>query len=259
MDIKKLKQVDETGTYLVKGTTSTYINTLRRLILQRVPTMAIEDVSFIENGSALYDEFIAHRLGLIPLTTDLESYFIRSECKCKGAGCARCELIITLDKEGPCTVLAGDMKSADPKIKPVFPKMPIVKLLKGQNLKFEAKAILGCGKSHMKFASGTVFYQGYPEIKINQPGKVAVDQCPQKILKKEGKTVKVTDITACNLCKACEDASEEGAITVNGSDKNFIVTIDSWGQLSIKDMIIATTGLLEEELKSLKESIQEIK
>ncbi|MFH0752653.1 MAG: DNA-directed RNA polymerase subunit D [archaeon] len=258
MDIKKLKQDNETGIYVVKDTTTAYLNTLRRLILQKVPTAAIEDVTFLENGSALYDEFIAHRLGLIPLTTDLKSYFIRPECKCKGNGCARCELSITLDKKGPCTVYAEDLKSADPKIKPVFPKTPIVKLLAGQNLKIEAKIILGNGKDHMKFAPGKIFYQGYPEIKILQPNKVAVDQCPQKILKKDGKNIKVTDITACNLCKACEDASE-GAITVNGSDKNFILTIESWGQLSIKEMMSTAIEIMEEELDSLKENIKKIK
>jgi len=104
--------------------------------------MAIDEVTFIENGSALYDEIIANRLGLIPLETDLESYFEKSKCKCKGAGCARCQLTLTLNKTGPCMVYAEDLKSKDPKIKPVYPKTPIVKLLDGQTLKFEAVAII---------------------------------------------------------------------------------------------------------------------
>lgn len=259
MDIKPLKHDKGTSTFVMKGTTPAYVNTLRRMILQKVPTMAIEDVSFIENGSALYDEFIALRLGLIPLTTDLESYSIRPQCKCGGNGCARCELAITLDKKGPCTVYADDMKSADPKVKPAYPKMPIVKLLEGQNLKFEAKAILGYGKDHVKFAPGTLFFKGYPEIKVSQPSKVAVEQCPAKILKRDGKTVKVTDVTACTLCKACEEASPEGAITVNGSDKNFIVTIESWGQLPVKTMVAKAIEILDEELDALKESVKKLK
>ncbi len=261
MEIKLLKHEKDTATYLVKDTTAAYVNTLRRFVLNLVPTMAIETVTFVDNGSALYDEFIAHRLGLIPLTTDLKSYFVRSKCKCGGNGCARCELTFTLDKKGPCTVYAEDLKSADPKVRPAFPRMPITKLLDGQVLKLEAKAILSSGKQHMKFAPGRIFYQGYPEIKIDQSKakEVAVDICPQKILKLDGNKVKATDTEACTLCKACQDASPEGAIKVEGSETDFIVTVESWGQLPIKEIISTAIELFDEELEDLKEQVKKAK
>ncbi len=65
---------------------------------EEVPTMAIEDVEFRKNNSILYDEIIAHRLGLVPLKTDLKSYNLPEKCKCKGEGCARFQLTVPIDQ-----------------------------------------------------------------------------------------------------------------------------------------------------------------
>src|SRR3990167_3038983 len=138
MNIKILKQDEDKIVYLISDTETSLINALRRLIMEEVPVMAIDEVTFSKNNSALYDEMIAHRLGLLPLSTDLSGYNLKEECKCKGKGCSSCQVKMALQAKGPCTVLAKDIKSKDSKIKPVYPEMPITILLKGQNLELEA-------------------------------------------------------------------------------------------------------------------------
>jgi len=161
MEIKLVENQEKKNrlVFSVKGVDTAYANTLRRIMGFEVPVMAIEDVEFRKNTSILYDEMIAHRLGLIPLSTDLKSYNMMSECKCKGAGCASCTVKLILKVQGPCTVYASDIKSKDPEIKPLYGKMPIVKLLEGQELEFEATAVLGQGKEHSKWATGLVYYK----------------------------------------------------------------------------------------------------
>ena len=44
----------------------TLANSIRRYI-NHIPTLAIDEVEISKNDSALYDETIAHRIGLIPI------------------------------------------------------------------------------------------------------------------------------------------------------------------------------------------------
>ena len=64
---KKDKNKDRMS-FEMSGTDISYANTLRRLFMNDVPVLAIEDVEFRKNDSGLYDEMVALRLGLIPLS-----------------------------------------------------------------------------------------------------------------------------------------------------------------------------------------------
>jgi DNA-directed RNA polymerase II subunit RPB3 len=51
----------------VRDTDCSTVNSLRRVIIGEVVTMAIDLVTFEENTSCINDEIIAHRLGLVPI------------------------------------------------------------------------------------------------------------------------------------------------------------------------------------------------
>ena len=67
----------------LKGIPLQYANALRRVCLNGVPVFAIDTVDVIENSSVLADEGLAHRLGLIPITTDLSRFNEPSKCECQ--------------------------------------------------------------------------------------------------------------------------------------------------------------------------------
>ena len=251
MDLKLLNKKENILTFLVKDSNPVFVNTLRRTILSDVPTIAIKKVAFTKNNSALFDEMLAHRLGLVPVTTDLVSYNMPDKCSCKGAGCAKCQLTLTLKAEGPCSVYASDMKSSDPAIKIVYPKMLLVKLLKGQELEFEATASLGTGKEHAKFVPAHVFYKGYPKIsldKIKNPEEV-VKSCPVDVFALDGKQVKIVNLEACHLCMACVDVADpQGSVMVEGSEKDFIFTVESWGKLPCEEILTKALDLIDEKV-----------
>jgi len=256
IELLKLDKKQKKLSFILKNASHAFANAVRRNAIEEVPVMAIEDVEFRNNSSVIYDEIIAHRLGLIPLTTDLKSYNLPDKCKCNGKGCAQCQLKLILKVRGQGVVYSSDIKSTDPKVKPAYQKIPIVKLLKGQKLEFEATAILGRGKDHAKWCPGLVYYKNMPVININKQCKnpeVIVEQCPQNIFEiKNNKLILNKDnLLKCHLCNACIDICEpKRAITVDKNENEFIFYIESWGQFSCKEII-------DESLKIIKDTSNE--
>jgi DNA-directed RNA polymerase subunit D len=132
-----------------------YVNALRRLSISEVPTFAIDDVVMLENSSVMHDEAVAHRLGLIPLRTDLQRFVLPNLCECKSTlGCTKCRVLLVLDSEAndkTKVVTSAELMSEDDIVKPISKEIPIIVLAPGQKLKFEAYARLGLGKDHAKW------------------------------------------------------------------------------------------------------------
>jgi DNA-directed RNA polymerase subunit D len=255
MKIKPLQKEKLLLTFVVEGITEAKANTLRRLMLTEVPTLAIEEVSIQKNSSAMYDEMLAHRLGLVPLTTDLKSYKTKEECKCEGKGCAQCTLSVSIKVKGPGVVYSSAIESADPKVKAAHENIPITKLSKNQEVKVEATAILGKGKMHMKFSPGHVFYRGYPIITIEKKGgvKKCIESCDNNLTEK-GDQLIIKDLTKWN--EACEEICEKNGMKVEASKEDFLFTIESWGQLQPKEILIKALDIYEDKLSEFAKQVK---
>ncbi len=137
-----------------------YANALRRVCLNGVPVFAIDTVDIIQNTSVLPDEGLAHRLGLIPLKTDLKRFNEPSKCDCQSeSGCSNCKVLLVLDSgegEESRSVLSSELSSEDETIKPTSDTIPIVQLAPGQQIKVECYARLGRGTEHAKWNSSNM-------------------------------------------------------------------------------------------------------
>ena len=154
MKVEKLSKSEDKIIFIVHGINHSIANAIRRSVLE-IPTMAIEFVEFYKNDSALYDEVLAHRLGLIPLRAP-KTFFFREECNCKGKGCAQCTAIFKLKARGPGTVYSSELKGKSAEV--VYKEMPITILAKDQELELVAEAILGIGKNHAKFTPELLWF-----------------------------------------------------------------------------------------------------
>jgi DNA-directed RNA polymerase subunit D len=261
MDIRLLEKNDDQKkmSFILKGTNANFANLLRRYIVERVYTMAIEDIELNDNSSILYDEIVAHRLGLITLTTDLKSYFPINKCKCDGKGCNRCTLKLTLKEEGPGIVYASSIKSKDPKVKPVFGKTPIVKLLKDQKIELIATAVLGQGCDHAKFSPGFAFYKFKPDIKIiknPQNSEEIAKSCPVDVFDFKDNTISVNkdNLMKCHLCNQCVEIAD-GAVEIEGN-QDIIFNVESWGQLDCREMVLSALDEFSNDLDEFEKLLK---
>ncbi len=144
----------------LKGVPLQYANALRRVCLNGVPVFAIDTVDIIQNTSVLPDEGLAHRLGLIPLKTDLKRFNEPSKCDCQSeSGCSNCKVLLVLDSgeaEESRSVLSSELSSEDETVKPTSDKIPIIQLAPGQQIKIECYARLGRGTEHAKWNSSNL-------------------------------------------------------------------------------------------------------
>ncbi|MEM1976749.1 MAG: DNA-directed RNA polymerase subunit D [Nitrososphaerota archaeon] len=156
VSVKLLEEDEKSVKLLLSGVPLAVANAIRRMAINEVPTMAIEEVLIIENSSSMPNDVLVHRISLIPFTSDIDRYVPPEECGCgKRLGCERCAVRFVLRaeaKDEPITVYSGDIvPEEETSVKPVSPRIPIVKLGPGQKIELELYVRVGRGSKHAKW------------------------------------------------------------------------------------------------------------
>jgi len=214
-----IKLINKNGKKLIFSgeISANLINAIRRSV-NEIPILAIDTLEISKNDSALYDEIISQRMGLVPLKN--ENLRLPEECDCgKEDGCGKCSTKFKLSKEGPCVVYSSDLSPKDG----VEYKMPITILDKEQEIEFVAIARMGQGIKHAKFSPGLLYYKYAEDVENNKD-----DVKFKKLIEDNRKNV----------------------------GKELIVNIESWGQISAKEIF---TEAVKSLIKNLKELVKKVK
>ncbi len=122
-------------------------NALRRVAVGEVGCFAVDKVTFYENTSSIFDEYVSHRIGLVPILTP------------KGYG-ETDAIVFSLDVEGPGTAYSKDLKASDKEVKVANENIPLIKLAEGQKIRADCKAIIGKGNTGREVPAGNSHVQG---------------------------------------------------------------------------------------------------
>lgn len=146
MKLIVLENTPKAFKFRLESTSINFANALRRIAINSIACFAIDSVTFYENSSSIFDEYIAHRIGLVPILTP------------NGFG-QKDEILFKAELEGPKTLYSKDLESNEKDVKVANGNIPIIKLATGQRIRVEAKAVMGTAAKSAKFQAGLVTYK----------------------------------------------------------------------------------------------------
>ena len=248
-DIKKVFEEGNVTKYLVKGTNHVFMNSVRRSVMCHVPCLAVDTVHIYENDSVIFDEMLAHRLGLLPIKTDVKTYKKGDKVK------------LVLEKDEPGWVTSKDIKCTDPKIEIADKKIPITKLGKDQKIKIEMTAIMNSGEEHARFQPAIVSYNELPEIDNNKTysnTKELLAEAPEGFVEVKAGKLFLLDPYNTKFQNQHIDLLEKYGVKVIYSNTDFVLTIETTGQLSAKEVVEAALKELSDKIEELDKKVKEL-
>ncbi|OJI07289.1 DNA-directed RNA polymerase subunit D [Candidatus Micrarchaeum sp.] len=178
MNIKVQENNEKAFRFSISGITESNANVLRRAAINSVKTFAIDSVTFYENTSPMFDEYIAHRIGLVPIITPSSGYKDEDE------------ILFTAEATGPITVYSKDLQSTDKEVRVASEGIPIIKLGTGQRIRIEGKARMGTAVKHAKFQPGLVAVEPTGDDSFNFYIESFGQMPPKEIINKACDTIK---------------------------------------------------------------------
>ena len=279
----------------MRGVDLSLVNALRRVVIAEVPTMAIEMVHVEENTSVLAGEFLAHRLGLVPLkSSDVSNFERLGECPhTEGRVCDKCAVTFTLHAKNDSTdsnmiVTSNDLHvvslatSVTPYVEDVDKPILLAKLRGGQAIKLEAHAIKGTGKEHAKWSPvSCAVFKPRVEIALDEQRITReltfgqqlglVETCPVNIFSKsetphdESATgrciITVGDMQQCIFCESCTEYCDDNKfpdiVHISTADDDFSFFIETTGALTPKETMLSAFDVLEKKLNTFKSNLED--
>ncbi len=243
-DVEFVERDDTQARFLVRGISPAFANGIRRAMIADVPTMAIDNVRFIENSSVMFDEQIALRLGLVPLTTPPEGEFTEDDT-----------VVLSIGVEGPGTAYSGDLASSDDLVRPAVENVPIIDLKDDQRLEAEAEASLGRGKDHAKHQGGVAV--GYRHLQ-----RVAVGDDVPEFEEQESMTVRGVIEDDGELVVSNEFDHDlttrypDKQIEVEDVPNAFVFHVETDGSFTVEELVTRALDSIDARAADLEEAVQ---
>ncbi|KAJ2591840.1 RNA polymerase II subunit 3 [Coemansia sp. RSA 1722] len=235
--------------FVLTNTHLSVANSLRRVMIAEVPTMAIDLVEFFDNTTVLADEYLAHRLGMIPLLShSVDQFKYSRDCTCSNY-CKECSVEFNLHvkctEDGTRTVYSTELISSNKDVVPVTegPEdrgIILVKMRKGQELHIHCVAKKGVAKEHAKWSPcAAVGFEYDPHNNLRH-----LNYWFEKNIKDEWPLSKNAEEEVENDPDAPFDFKAEPSV--------FYFNVETVGSMNPQEVVMMGTRVLQESLSGLQ-------
>jgi len=252
-DVTFIERDERSARFLVRGITPAFANGIRRAMVADVPTLSVDTVRVIENSSVMFDEQIALRLGLIPLTTPDD--YEPDET-----------VTLAIDVEGPATAYSGDLVSSDGQVQPGEENVPIIDLKEGQRLELEADAKLGYGKDHAKHQGGVaVGYRHLQRVVLGDERDEFTDDDPEIIrgVIEDSGTSEAPQaagdgelVDAASFDNDLSNRYPDRNVSVEDVPNAFVFDVETDGSMSVEELVLKAAESLRARADELEAAVQ---
>lgn len=237
-----------------------FLNSLRRVIVDEVSTISIDEIKIERNDSSVQDEILSQVISLLPLQVDEWRYTFRDVNEPRTTGNT---LMFRLEKEGPCDVTSNDLQwvrqeGQEGEVK-VVESVLLAKLLPKQKIHLHALAFKGIGKTHAKWSPTTdVGFRPYIFLdtsSVFEDRAESVKQtCPVDVFDIEDGTLVANRGGNCINCRKCV----EGGVTPIKMKDRFLFHIRTGETQDARELFFRAIRLLRTKLENLKESLTDV-
>ena len=285
-EIEIKSKTDEELVFDIKGIDPTIVNTLRRIMIAEIPTMAIETVIINQNTSIIPDEVLAHRLGLIPILADANDFVEKKpEDEFNDKNSMKFTLNVKCYKDKNGEIINENIFSKDLIFIPqgnqhkkyfneetneysiglVHDDILINKLTTGMEIDLECYCTKGIGRTHAKWSPVcTAYYRLVNKInivkEINGDNAEELRQlCPKGvfIVNKEGKA-EVGNIRECTSCRECIRPEKfKNSIELGKISDHYEFHIESVGMYKPESIFLRAIEVLKEKVNTWHKLLNE--
>lgn len=243
---------------VLENVTPAVANAYRRVILSEVPILAVDEVIFFANTTTFFDEYIAHRLAMMPIRTDKKVYALGEDFT------SRLKMDKTAEEDQEIAY-SGELEASDPEIVPSSAKIPIAAMNRGERISFEAVVRLGTGRQHSKWQPVSGLRYNYCRTYFFKE-----DLCDtvKEIVKERGVPVEKEDnwtkVTSTlsypeleGALLECKRKLGEEAVRINYDKSRILIEFEPTGALDCQDILLQAVDEVQKKFESFEAALRE--
>lgn len=271
----------ETLKFLAEDVDCSLLNAIRRIIIGEVPTIGFRteygresDIKILKNTSALHNEFLAHRLSLIPIhytnfddfNPDKYLFVLKKQNNTNRTMDITTENIEVKDITKDPPVIMSDSFREN-----LFPRDPITKDFilinklkpsksglgdEGEELDITMRATMGIGNENSQFCPTCVSVF----TNIQDPDKVEAefnDLIDRKNAERKGNPLTKDEISQERLSFNSLDAQRYFYTDERGEPNKFDFTIESDGRIPSHDILTMSMDIFKDHIRRFVDSVKD--